>query len=197
MASFVKFEGGRELEKLLHEMSTKSAQRVGRAALRQVATAVLKDARPRVPVKEGRLRKALRLRVDRARTDKALISALIYVSATAFDHRLRTTFRKTMMHMKRDCFNKVDHGYGYAACGPSQVDHGRRPWPTHRCAVPPAHDPHAALPSPTAWVSCCAAADPTPCKACRPSWRSRPSLPGAGCDRDGDSRSGRASRRSP
>ncbi len=40
---------------------------------------------------------------------------------------------------------------GCAACGRSQVDHGRSPWPTHRCAGPPARDPPATWPSPAAY----------------------------------------------
>lgn len=113
MSTFVKFEGGRELEKLLLEMSEKSAARVGRVALRKAANAVLKDARARVPVHEGRLRKALRVRIDRAKTERQLLSAMIYVSSTAFDYRPRKTSRKTVIRKKRNPLKKVDPGYNY------------------------------------------------------------------------------------
>ncbi|MBX9665087.1 MAG: HK97 gp10 family phage protein [Novosphingobium sp.] len=109
----MKFEGGRELEKLLLEMGRTSAMRVGRVALRKAANAILKDARARVPVNEGRLRKALRVRIDRAKTERQLLSALIYVSATAFDYRPRKTGRKTVIRKKRNPYQKVDPGYTY------------------------------------------------------------------------------------
>lgn len=62
-----KFAGGRELERALLELSTKEAKRVARAALRKAAKPILDTARATVPVKEGRLKKSLRLKVDRPR----------------------------------------------------------------------------------------------------------------------------------
>ncbi|WP_408585919.1 HK97-gp10 family putative phage morphogenesis protein [Novosphingobium sp.] len=100
MATGIKFEGGRELERALLELSTKSALKVGRFALRRAANEVLKAARANVPVDEGRLRRALRLRIDRGRYDKALLSALVYVSASAFGPRPRKTNRNSTVKGK-------------------------------------------------------------------------------------------------
>lgn len=100
MASYVKFEGGRELQRALLELSTKSALTVGRFALRRAANEVLKAARANVPVDEGRLRRALRLRIDRGRESKALLSALVYVSASAFEYRPRRSNRNSTIKGK-------------------------------------------------------------------------------------------------
>ena len=100
MASYVRFEGGKELQRALLELSTKSALTVGRFALRRAANEVLKAARANVPVDEGRLRRALRLRLDRGKDNKALLSALVYVSATAFEYRPRTTDRRSRVRGK-------------------------------------------------------------------------------------------------
>lgn len=113
MASTIKVEGFRQLDTALRELGTRTALRLGRVALRKAANEILREARARVPVKEGRLRKALRVRVDRARDNTSLLSAMVYVSATAFDYRPKTTFRKTVYRRKRDRKNKVDHGYRY------------------------------------------------------------------------------------
>lgn len=114
MASTIKVEGFRELEKMLAELGKQSARRVGRGALRTVGNAILKEAKARVPVNEGRLKKSLRLRVDNLRNERSVMSAMVYVSGSKFDYRPKKTFRKTVMRKKRDRFNKVDHGYGYA-----------------------------------------------------------------------------------
>jgi len=95
MAEYVRFEGGLGLERALLELSTKSAQRVGRYALRRAAAAVLKQAKANVRKREPRLVKALKVRVDRMKTEKAVLSALVYVSAKAFDYRPRTTQRRS------------------------------------------------------------------------------------------------------
>ena len=62
-----KLTGAKEIQRALFDLSTKEALKVGRAALRKAARAILLDARARVPVKEGRLKKALALEVDRGR----------------------------------------------------------------------------------------------------------------------------------
>lgn len=92
MATFVKFEGGKELERLLLQMAADASPRIGRAAVRKAARAILVDARNRVPVAEGRLKRALRIRVDRLRNERNVISALVYVSKSG-EYRPRKTNR--------------------------------------------------------------------------------------------------------
>lgn len=94
------FTGGKELERALLELSTKSAQKVGRFALRRAANEILKAAKAGVPVDEGRLKKALRLRVDRVRGVTDLLSALVYASGTAFDYRPRKSDRRSRVKGK-------------------------------------------------------------------------------------------------
>lgn len=94
------FTGGKELERALLELSTKSAQKIGRFALRRAANEILKAAKAGVPVDEGRLKKALRLRVDRVRGVTDLLSALVYASGTAFDYRPRKSDRRSRVKGK-------------------------------------------------------------------------------------------------
>lgn len=96
----VTFTGGKDLERALLELSTKSAQKVGRFALRRAANEILKAAKAGVPVDEGRLKKALRLRVDRMRGRNDVLSALIYVSGSAFDYRPRKSDRRSRVKGK-------------------------------------------------------------------------------------------------
>lgn len=99
MATFVKFEGGKELQALLLQMSADAAPRIGRAAVRKAARAVLVDARNRVPVDQGALKRALRIRVDRLRNERNVISALVYVSKSG-DFRPRLTDRQSRVRGK-------------------------------------------------------------------------------------------------
>lgn len=89
------FTGGKELERALLELSTKEAQKVGRFALRRAANYVLKAAKAGVPVDEGRLKRALRIKVDRLRGRNDVLSALVYVSSKSSDYRSRKTDRQS------------------------------------------------------------------------------------------------------
>lgn len=99
MASLT-FTGGRELDQILRNLGTKGALRIGRQALRRSGNDFLRDVRAAAPVDDGRLRKALRLRVDRGKYDKSLLSALIYASASASKYRPRKTQRKSRIKGK-------------------------------------------------------------------------------------------------
>lgn len=99
MATFVKFEGGKELQALLLQMAQEDAPRIGRAAVRKAARAVLVDARNRVPVDQGALKRALRIRVDRLRNERNVISALVYVSKSG-EYRPRRTDRRSTVKGK-------------------------------------------------------------------------------------------------
>lgn len=96
----VTFSGGKDLERALLELSTKSAQKVGRFALRRAANEILKAARAGVPVDEGRLKRALRVRVDRIRGRADILSALVYASGSAFDYRPRLSDRQSRVRGK-------------------------------------------------------------------------------------------------
>ena len=89
----VLFTGGKELQKALLQLSQKEAKRVGRAALRKAAKPILEAARARVPVHEGRLKRALRLRVDTLRNNRSVMSAMVDVKNT--DYRARKTDRQS------------------------------------------------------------------------------------------------------
>lgn len=94
------FTGGRELDQILRNLGTKGALRIGRQALRRSGNDLLRDVRAAAPVDDGRLRKALRLRVDRGKYNKSLLSALIYASASASKYRPRKTQRKSRIKGK-------------------------------------------------------------------------------------------------
>ena len=83
MSTRVTFTGGKELHRALLAMSTKETKRVGRAALRKAAKPILDAARANVPVDQGRLKRALRLRVDTLRNNRSVMSAMIDVRKTA------------------------------------------------------------------------------------------------------------------
>lgn len=74
----VKITGAREVQRALLELGQKEAQKVGRSALRKAARAILEAARANVPVKEGRLRRALQVTVDRGR-DRSWLFANVSV----------------------------------------------------------------------------------------------------------------------
>ena len=99
MASLT-FTGGRELDQILRNLGTKGALRIGRQALRRSGNDFLRDVRAAAPVDDGRRRKALRLRVDRGKYNKSLLSALIYASASASKYRPRKTQRKSRIKGK-------------------------------------------------------------------------------------------------
>lgn len=72
----VYIEGGRQVEQALLELSKREALKVGRAAARQAMRPILLAARARVPVREGKLKKALTLTVDRGRNRKFLFATV-------------------------------------------------------------------------------------------------------------------------
>lgn len=106
MAKNLTFSGGKELERALLELTTKSAQKVGRFALRKAANPIAKKARAIVRKKEGRLSKAIKVRVDtgrfdwakRKKVDQDQLNAVVYVSNKGADYRPRNSNRKT--HVK-------------------------------------------------------------------------------------------------
>lgn len=95
MASYFKFDGGKELEQTLLSLGTKNAASIGRRALRIVARKLLVDARGRAPEDEGRLKKSLKLQIDRLKDERSVLSALVYVSSKSFAYRPRKTKRMT------------------------------------------------------------------------------------------------------
>jgi len=78
----VRFEGGREVQAALLELSTKSAQSVGRFALRTKANELRDIARERVRKKSGLLARSVYVKVDRGR-DRAKIFASVQVRRIA------------------------------------------------------------------------------------------------------------------
>lgn len=94
------FTGGRELDRVLRELGTTAALRVGRFALRRAANDLLREVRAAAPADKGKLRKALRVRVDRMKGDKSLLSALVYASASASKYRPRKTQRQSRVKGK-------------------------------------------------------------------------------------------------
>ena len=101
MASYLKFEGGRDLERVLLASSATEARKAGRKAVKGAGNQLLAQFRAAAPIDKGRLKRALRVRVDRGRYNKALISALIYVSASASKYRPRKTLRQSTVKGKK------------------------------------------------------------------------------------------------
>ena len=66
MARAVSFTGGKALEKALLELTQKEAAKIGRAAVRATAKPILDTAKANVPIDQGRLKRSLGLKVDRA-----------------------------------------------------------------------------------------------------------------------------------
>lgn len=100
MATRVQFSGGKELQRALLELSTKEALKVGRFALRRAANEVLRELRAAAPIDKGFLRKALRLRIDRGRYSKSMLSALVYAAKDARAYRPRKTARRSRVNGK-------------------------------------------------------------------------------------------------
>lgn len=94
------FTGGRELDQILRNLGKTGALRIGRQALRRAGNDLLHDVRAAAPVNDGRLRKALKLRVDRGKYDKSLLSALVYASAKDSKYRPRKTQRRSRVKGK-------------------------------------------------------------------------------------------------
>lgn len=100
MAQSMAFTGGKELDRALLELTTKSAQKVGRFALRRAANPIAKKAKAIVRKKDGRVAKAITVRVDRMRNDHSTFSALVYVSGKKGDFRPRNTNRRSRIKGK-------------------------------------------------------------------------------------------------
>lgn len=100
----VKLTGFKDLERALLELGEKTAKRVGRAALRKTAKPILDHAKAKVPVHQGRLKKALRIKVDQEFSGgkrQAAMKATIDVSgAGAKDYRKRKTQRRSTVKGK-------------------------------------------------------------------------------------------------
>lgn len=88
-------------------MGKREALKIGRAALRKAGRQILLAARAGVPVQEGRLRRALELRVDRGRRDKRELYATIKVKRGP-NYRPRKTDNETTVRGK-----KKRWGYNY------------------------------------------------------------------------------------
>jgi HK97 gp10 family phage protein len=101
MATRVQFHGGTELQRALLELSNKEALKVGRFALRRAANEVLRELRASAPVKQGFLRKSLRVRIDRGRYSKSVLSALVYAAKDARQYRPRKTARQSTVNGKK------------------------------------------------------------------------------------------------
>lgn len=96
----IKIEGARELEKALLQLSTKSAQKVGRAALRKGASPIAKKAKQIVRKKDRRVERAVSVRVDKVQGDPSKMSAVVYVSSKKGDYRPRNTNRRSRIKGK-------------------------------------------------------------------------------------------------
>lgn len=112
MSMILAFKGGAELERTLLQLSDKVAKKVARAAMRKAGKLVLDAARRNVPVSEGRLKRALRLRVDTLRNNRSVMSAAIDLKFNN-DYRPRKTERKTMMRGRGKDRKLSNPGYSY------------------------------------------------------------------------------------
>jgi len=86
MVTRVRMDGLKDLEKALLELSQKEAKRIGRAAVRKAARQIANAAKDRVPVREGRLKRAIEVRVQQRFADgsrKGIIDAIVRVSGRA------------------------------------------------------------------------------------------------------------------
>lgn len=97
----VKFTGGKELEKALYELAGKEAAKIGRAALRATAKPLLAAARDNVPVDQGRLKRSLRIRVDRALKNGERTGLRVIISVSGrLGYRPRKTDRASTVKGK-------------------------------------------------------------------------------------------------
>lgn len=110
MRQHVQFSGGKDLERALLELTTKSAQKVGRASLRKTARPIADKAKATVRKKSGAVARSINIRVDRMRGNHALFSALVYLSdkKAKADYRARKTDRRSRIKGKL-----VDRRYDY------------------------------------------------------------------------------------
>lgn len=102
MAQFTKVVGAKETERRLLALPVAVAKRIGRRALRAGAKPIYDFARAKVPVREGRVKRSIRLRVDQLRQAGAtapVLSAMIYVSGK-LGYRPRKTRRQSRVKGK-------------------------------------------------------------------------------------------------
>lgn len=102
MAGSMKLSGFKELERDLLRLAEKDAKRIGRRAVRKGAKPMLAAARANAPVKSGRLRRSIKLRVDMLRGATALgrvLSAMIHVKDRQ-GYRPRKTDRQSRVKGK-------------------------------------------------------------------------------------------------
>jgi hypothetical protein len=95
----LQFSGGREVNAALLELSTKSAQSVGRFALRQSAREMQVIARETVRKKSGLLAKNVIVKVDRGR-DRSKLFASVQVKRIA-QYRPRKSARQSTVKGKK------------------------------------------------------------------------------------------------
>lgn len=95
----LQFSGGKDVEAALLELSTKSAQSVGRFALRTAAREMQVIARDRVRKKSGLLAKNIVVKVDRGR-DRSKLFASVQVKRIA-QFRPRKTDRQSTVKGKK------------------------------------------------------------------------------------------------
>ena len=101
MATHIKVQGAKEIHRALLLLGQKEAKKLARTALRKAAKPILDAARANVPVKEGRLKRALRLKIDTLRSERDVMSALVYVSFSADKkYRPRKTDRRSRIKGK-------------------------------------------------------------------------------------------------
>lgn len=93
-------EGAGEIRAKLEELGKRGALKVGRAAMRKAARAILVEARAAAPVESGRLKRQLTVKVDRGRRDKSAIFATVKVKGPP-KYRPRTTENETTRHGKK------------------------------------------------------------------------------------------------
>lgn len=75
----VTFSGGKAFERALFQLAHNEAKKIARRAVRVAAKPILDAARANVPVREGRLKRALQLRVDTLRSNRSVMSALVNI----------------------------------------------------------------------------------------------------------------------
>lgn len=79
MRATVQFKGGAELQRTLLSMRVNDARGAGRAALRKAARVIANAAKANVPVREGRLKRAIAISVNKARYNSDEIRAKVYL----------------------------------------------------------------------------------------------------------------------
>lgn len=104
MQTTVKTRGFKNAERALLALSNTEAKKLARAALRKQARRVANAAKDAVPVDQGRLRRAISVRVDILRDETgrrgSLMSAVVYISDKQ-GPRLRKTEQQSTVRGKK------------------------------------------------------------------------------------------------